>query len=407
MFKNFIFEHLFNQNLVMKKIIYNAILLAALGLSVPATHAQTEDMSEFLKTGLGDGSKLLNAYASPLLKSFGAGLNAGWFNTAKVHGAGGFDITICPTNLTFAPSGDKTFDFNSLGLSSQLRTAQGQSSTMQTVFGSNTKSRIEMVTRYPGATQDSVRGMELPGGAGTNMFIVPTAQLAVGVGFGTEVAVRFFPQIKIGDASVGMFGFAVKHDFKQWIPGMKELPFDLSAMFGYTSMNASMNLDALQADPQSINTYNPNSGQTYTQKVEFTSSAYTFNVLISKKLSVFTPYLGLGFQSANTTLKLLGTFPVTDINNGFDPTYGAATPGDPSDGTGTYDPNIKNHHSQYVNELHDPIAIEGKLSGLRATGGFRLKFGPVTLHADYTLAQYNVASVGLGINIQSLAPFKL
>jgi hypothetical protein len=39
-------------------------------------------------------------------------------------------------------------------------------------------------------------------------------------------------------------------------------------------------------------------------------------------------------------------------------------------------------------------------SGLRANLGFRLKLGPVTFHADYTRAQYNVVTTGLGISIR-------
>lgn len=381
----------------MKKLIYTTTLLSALGLSSFHANAQ-KDMSDFLKTGLGDGNKLMNAYASPLMKSFGAGLNAGWFNTAKVHGLGGFDITVSPVNLAFAPKNDQTFDFNSLGLSNQLRLAAGQDSKLQSIFGSDKKANVELVTRYPGSTQDSVKSISVPGGIGLNIFPVPTAQLAVGVGFGTEVAIRFLPQISVGDFKIGMFGFAVKHDFKRWIPGMKELPFDLSAMFGYTSMNASLKSDALQAESQSTSVYNPNSGKSYSQETELASSAYTINVLLSKKIAFFTPYLGLGYQAATSTLKLKGEFPITDVNTNFDPTYG---------GTGNYDPTVKNHHPQYVNEVKDPISIEGKLSGVRGTLGFRLKFGPITFHTDYTLAEYDVASVGLGVNIQALAPFKL
>ncbi|MES2690140.1 MAG: DUF6588 family protein [Bacteroidota bacterium] len=381
----------------MKKLIYTAsFLLIASGLITSHVSAQS-DMSLFLRTGLNDGNKLLDAYSTPLLKSFGAGLNAGWFNTAKVHGLGGFDITIAP-NITFAPKSDQTFDFNTLGLSSQVRLAPGQGNTFQSVFGSDKKADVELVARYPGSTQDSARRVSLPGGIGLNLFVVPTAQIAVGIGFGTEIAIRFLPQVGVSDAKIGMFGFAVKHDFKRWIPAIKELPFDLSAMFGYTSMNASVKATSLQADGQSRTTYNPNPGKSYSQETEFTSSAYTFNVLLSKKIAFFTPYLGLGYQAATTTLKLKGEYPVTDINSSFDPTYG---------GTGVYDPSVKNHHPQYVNEIKDPISIDGKLSGARATLGFRLKFGPMTFHTDYTFAEYDVASIGLGVNIQALVPFKL
>jgi hypothetical protein len=39
-------------------------------------------------------------------------------------------------------------------------------------------------------------------------------------------------------------------------------------------------------------------------------------------------------------------------------------------------------------------------SGLRANIGLRIKLAVVTIHADYTRAQYNVVSAGLGISFR-------
>ena len=39
-------------------------------------------------------------------------------------------------------------------------------------------------------------------------------------------------------------------------------------------------------------------------------------------------------------------------------------------------------------------------SGLRANIGLRVKLAVITIHADYTRAQYNVVSTGLGISFR-------
>jgi len=39
-------------------------------------------------------------------------------------------------------------------------------------------------------------------------------------------------------------------------------------------------------------------------------------------------------------------------------------------------------------------------SGLRANIGFRIKMSVITFHADYTRAQYNVLTIGLGISFR-------
>ena len=373
----------------MKSVSMKIKLVASIGLMSTQVFAQ-DDMSAFLRAGASDGSKVLNAYASPLLKSFGTGMNGGWFNSAKVHGLGGFSITASP-NITFVPKADQTFDVSSLGLSNSTRVINGKN-TSQTIFGADSDDdnpELGMFARYPGSTQDSMlTSFKLPPGIGVNLFAVPTAQLAVGVGLGTEVSVRFIPTIKSGDFKIGMIGFGVKHDIKQWIPAIKAMPFDLSVMGGFTKLDASIKLAELKADASNSEIDNPDPNRTYTQTAELSSTAYTFNVLISKKLSVFTPYLGLGYQGSTTELGLKGEYPITDINPNYNP----------------LDPSSK---PKVVRVLKDPINLEGALNGVRATAGFRLKLAILTIHADYTFAEYSVASIGIGVHVQSLAPPKL
>lgn len=370
-----------------------SMALAALMTAATMTANAQGDAATLVKAGTADANALFSGYMSPLMKSFGAGLNSGWYQTAKPHGIGGFDITIS-ANLTFAPSADQNFSLNGL---QKIRPAAGQPNTSPTAFGeAKDGPNVEVIEKSPFTGQDTaITSFRLPPGLGVNIFAVPTAQISVGVGFGTDVSVRFVPSLSVEDLKVGLFGFAVKHDFKQWIPGMKELPFDLSAMFGYTTMNSSVNFsgdNSLNPDTDT-NIYNPNVGKAYdNQKAEFKSTAWTTNVIISKKLGPFTPYLGLGYQSATTTLSLLGSYPVT-------------IPNDIASATNSSDPSFK--RPARIAELKDPVKVEGKLSGFRANAGFRLKFAVFTLHADYTFGEYNVASVGLGLNLQSIVPFKM
>ena len=53
----------------------------------------------------------------------------------------------------------------------------------------------------------------------------------------------------------------------------------------------------------------------------------------------------------------------------------------------------------------DPIDIsikssDGSATKPRLNAGFRLKFAIVTIHFDYTYANYSVACAGLGINFR-------
>ncbi len=375
----------------MKKQLLKLSLLGVMCTSIGQVYAQG-DVAGIIRGGVADANTLMNGYMSPIMKSFGAGLNSGWFQTAKPHGIGGFDITIS-ANGTFAPTEDQTYDISKMKLN-KMQLAPGQNPIAPTVFGEDKSGPLmDLHDKSPLTGNDTVMtSFNMPPGTGFNMFAVPTVQIAVGVGFGTEVALRFVPTTSVGDFGIGLFGFGIKHDVKQWIPGIKEMPFDLSVMFGYTRINADMKID-LQASTNDTNVYVPNNLEKIrNQKLEFSGGAWTANVLVSKKLGPLTGYLGLGYQNSSVSFKLVGDYPIT-------------VPNDPAKATDPTDPSFGKVAT--VSTVKDPINITGDLSGMRATMGLRLKLAILTIHGDYTFAEYNVASVGIGLNIQSIVPFKL
>lgn len=393
--------------MVNTRTLKKATAVALLSISVSYAFAQ-ENTAQLIKAGTADANKLMNSYASPLAKSIGSGLNGGWFQTAKPHGIGGFDFTVS-FNIPFAPVADQSFD--ATGYQYLRLDPSSTSNQAPTVFGESKEGpKMNVVARnplhtafaqqFPGVpnpnSQDTaVTSFNLPKGAGINFIPLPTAQFSVGVGFGTEVAVRFIPTTSSENLSIGLFGFAVKHDFKQWIPGMKALPFDLSAMFGYTSLNGETKFSGNNAiTPETSPNIAPdNSGKTYNnQKLTLTSTGWTSNIIISKKLGPITPYLGVGYHRASTDIKMEGDYPITMINENYNPTSPAGSP---------------NSYIKKIDVLSNPISINGTISGFRANVGFRLKLLVLTIHGDYTFAEYNMASVGLGINLQSIVPFKL
>ena len=85
---------------MMKKLIFTlgAILLANAFVS-----AQNKELQ--------DGKSLIEAYVSPLAYGLGTALNNGWYNTAKPHHFGGFDVTLT-ANLLLVPTEAKTFNIS-------------------------------------------------------------------------------------------------------------------------------------------------------------------------------------------------------------------------------------------------------------------------------------------------------
>src|SRR5664279_1503927 len=92
------------------------ILMIIVILSSSVSFSQFKNV-DFLKSAPADGVKYLQSYISPWANAFGAGLSGGWYNTAKPHKFGGFDITL-NTSVGIVPTSDETFDVSKIGLTS-------------------------------------------------------------------------------------------------------------------------------------------------------------------------------------------------------------------------------------------------------------------------------------------------
>jgi hypothetical protein len=294
------------------------------------------------------------------MKGFGLGLNNGWYNSASTHKPLGVSITFNGT-AAFFPSSDKFYQFvNSDYTSVRLSDPTLEEDRSPTAVGP-TRSGPQ-VDIYDPNTGITLGTMDLPQGIGLKFDAVPVAvpQVSVGIVKNTDIMFRYLPDIKIGDdGKIKFWGLGFKHDIKQWIPGMRFIPFHLSLLVGYTNMDARYDFTEYitPTDQEKIG--------------EYDVRALTVQALISKKLSVITFYGGLGFNSVRSNFAAKGTYEV-DI-----------------DGNGTID---------VVYE--DPLDFDVKDSGLAATLGFRLKLAVLTLHGDYTFSEYNVLNFGLGFSFR-------
>ena len=107
-----------------KRLLVFAFILSLMPI---ASYSQFDDI-DFLRSAPIDGAKFIQAYISPWANAFGGGLSSGWYNTAKPHKLGGFDITT-GINAGMVPSSDDQFDISKIGLSSSL-TGTGMTSTI-------------------------------------------------------------------------------------------------------------------------------------------------------------------------------------------------------------------------------------------------------------------------------------
>lgn len=332
------------------------------------------DNVDFLKTAPADGAKYLQAYLAPWTNAFGAGLNGGWYNTAKPHKLGGFDITTS-FNVGMVPSSAGTFDLSKIGLSSSM-SASGIASTI-----SGPKTAGPAMTY----TANGVTLASFKAAPGTNWKIipVPTAQIGIGLPLGTELKLRYIPKINIQDGDISLWGVGLVHSIMQYLPGDKLLPFDVSLFGGYTKLmgHAPLSLTPDLTVAQNYTSPYNTPAAFADQKVSMNVTALNISAIASLNLPVITFYGGLGYCKSKTEMKFTGNYPTPVL---------VSTPL----------PHAEYNNTGVKTGADFPAMNIENFSGLRANIGFRIKLAVITIHADYTKAQYNVYSTGLGISFR-------
>ena len=338
-------------------------MLSALNFSAKAQ----DGISELLKTAPGDATKLINAYANPLFKGFGTGLNNGWTNTAKTKNLLHFDLRVSLSGV-FVPTADKSFDVTQIGLSNNTRLKAGTPAVTPTIAGQSgaTPSTLELYS--DGGIK--VDEFKLPERV-TPIIPAPQIQLTVGLIKNTDVTLRYIPKTKISDnvGSVGMIGFGLKHNIMEDIfggVGGKLVPFDLALAAGYTRFNYELPLEVRPSGTRVPDAGSAGKTDFSKQRLEGHFSGFNIQALFSKKLAIFTPFAAVGFNTAKTDVGLYGNFPVSNTLA----TYTVYT---------------------------DPIKInKNSISDVKLDVGFQLDMAIFKFYASGSLAKYKSVTAGIG-----------
>ncbi len=355
-------------------------------LTIMPSNGQVEDIGLMLTGGVNDAELMLTEYLRPLANALGANINGGWYNTAKVHKFGGFDITFT-ASVAFAPDEHKTYDLSQL----TLETLYDDNIANSIAGGSNVGPELTYQQEILG-NQVTYLQYDHPSGTGVDIIPSPMINAAVGLPKGFEIMGRYMPTIKIGNtAKAGIWGAGFKHDIKQWIPVLTRIPvLNLSVMYGYTNIKVNTKLDDITPEMIGATDLTTNNVSFDNQNFDVVTQGHTASALVSADLPVVSFFGGVGVSITQTNLKLNGHYPMpTIITDPTDPNF------DP-----LFMPVVRDQDA-----MENPIDVEiknqdGGTTKPRLNAGIRFKFAVITLHVDYTWANYSVATVGLGVNIR-------
>jgi len=346
-------------------------------------NAQVIDIGTLLRSGIDDSNLLLENYLKPYTNGFGANLNTGWNNSARPYRTLGFDIRVNAA-LSFIPANHEFFDV--AALESKFKQIELLSSSGMTpaVTGESGNRAIigRMYTNPNTGQQEELFSFELPNGTGFRYAPSPMVQATVGLIKDTDVSLRLVPAVGTPsvEGEVSLFGFGAKHGLNQWIPGGSVLPVDLSIQFGYTKFSFDIQTDVQPESGSDI--YNPfDTSEWENQEVALESSGFTTNLLVGKSLPILSVFAGVGFQSSKTDVSANGSFPVTVPNEDYNP----STRPEP----------------KAVEAIVDPlnISVDGENS-VHALAGFRVRLGIIAVSGSYTLSNYPVANIGVGLSFR-------
>jgi hypothetical protein len=352
-----------------------ATLFFMLSMLVPLfSQAQSEsDLTEFLKTGPEDASKLTQAYLNPLIEGLSYGFNGGWMQTAKAHKTLGFDLMI-NVNAVFIPSSKNYFDPMKLGLTTitDFESANGKAPT---IVGPDDETQYTSTINVdqdgdgiPEQTQSFTfagpEGFDLENTLKVASVAAPTVTFGIGVYKNTDLRLRWVPLLGSDNSKIQLFGVGIMHDIKQHIPGFKLVPFDLSVFAAFTKIKGYSDLASDEIPPAD--------GDTSPQEINYAMNAWLVQAMISKKFSVITLYGALGYNAVKTEADITGSYKIYE------------------DASGAGDDIV----------FTDPVALSFKNNGFRTTAGFRLKLAVLCLSADYTFQEYNTLSVGIGVAVR-------
>ena len=292
-----------------------------------------------------DATNFLRAYFSPFAESIGAGLNKGWYNTAKSHKLAGFDVSLSLNLITISDE-IASFDVNS------IENFSSASSSTPSILGSGEGAIINY-------QNGNVNGQFVMPDQNIEIKAVPIPTLNVGLGLikGTEINVRYIPTYEydigfIGKGSVELYGAGIKHNILQWLPLNKFLPFDLSIQGAFSQFNTSFEVES----------------QSVRQGVDLDIQASTVNLIFSKKFAMITAYGSVGQNFVSSTLNANTNFSLGSTSTlNFD----------------------------FPLEINMP-----KTSEMQASAGVRLQFTFFTLYANKTFSSYPSTSAGIGISFR-------
>ena len=316
-----------------------------------------DDINDLLAAGVQDAERFATDYLRPATEGLAYGINNGWFNNAKAPKRFGFELSVIG-NIALINDDKTSFEMRVSDYQNIRFQDNSASKTVATALGNNDPDITVLVTYADPIFGDQEIELTLPTGLGSeNLNFIPTAFLQASFSpfKGTQIKGRYFPKVDTEDTKVGLYGLGIQQEFTSWLPADKVWPVAVSGLIAYTHLDGSYDF----TDAEFVDGAN--------QRVETDVNTMLYQLIVGTRLKIINFYGGLGYISGKSTTDLLGTYLVND-------------------------------GVLFADEIVDPFSIEEDISGTRLTLGTHLKLGFFAINADYTIAEFDSATLAFSFS---------
>jgi len=195
------------------------------------SRAQQNDINLFVN----DMLKIADDFASPAAEGAAYQAGAGWFTSAKSLELWEVDLSV-HANVLLVPGKKKTNSVTSNDFATfDIRGAEN--AVIPSAFGGVTDVYFEGELNFMGnQVPFEFQALE---GIDKDILMHPFVQASVGVPYGTDVIVRFLPQVEIDGVQFSTYGIGLKHNFNQYFFNPQPEDFQFAALAAYTKFDVN------------------------------------------------------------------------------------------------------------------------------------------------------------------------
>jgi len=144
-------------------------------------------------------------------------------------------------NAFLTPQSDRTFTIHNSELSF-FQLEEGTYATVPTAVGNKNQVYLH------GQLGDSDVRLETPQGIDMKTVAYPYIQGSLGLPLGTELVIKYSPQVNLKKSNYQVYGFGLKHNISQYFDTLTQKKFHLAALVAYSEEDISVSFLNVSTD---------------------------------------------------------------------------------------------------------------------------------------------------------------